>query len=155
MRLISSLILLIFRTIVAMRTERNYRTLRKLDDSFKLLRTMEKFAFIDEQTNEIVERYPDCIDLLTARGQAYLALDLPLYALIDAKMGSFLSFDVTSQILEFDALLSMLMIDEAREKIKQMKMTPMYIFHEIIRDLSLEEKIAHIEEELKVTFYNL
>ena len=123
--------------------------LRKLDESFQSLGYNEKLAMIDVLSNKIVERFPNCVDLLTARGQAYLTLDMPLYAAIDGVMGTSLNVtDMSSRILEIDSLLSMHDIDKAREKILHLKAYPIRQIQEVLRESRVEEKLAQKEKEL-------
>ena len=123
--------------------------LRKLGYSFQSLAYNEKLAMIDVLSNKIIERFPNCVDLLTARGQAYLTLDMPLYAAIDGVMGTSLNVtDMSSRILEIDSLLSMHDIDKAREKILHLKAYPIRQIQEVLRESRVEEKLAQKEKEL-------
>ena len=133
--------------------------LRKLGGSFQSLTFTEKLEMIDLLSQKIVKQFPDCVDLLTARGQAYLALDMPLYAAIDGTMGVSLDIaDITSHILEIESLLSMQKIDAARERARWMKSLPLITFHEALKEASIDEKIAQkekkfLEVKFKITYH--
>ena len=147
--LVSNAILVHVLGLLAMRSGRSLHVLRRLSDSFHSLVHNEKLAMIDVLSNKIIERFPNCVDLLTARGQAYLALDMPLYAAIDGLMGiSLNSSDVTSHILDIDSLLSMQKFDAARDKARWLNSSPIKEFHDVLRESRVEEKIAQKEKEL-------
>ena len=117
---------------------------------------MEKLAIIDALSANIVELFPGCVNQLTSRGQAYLALDMPLNAYFDGQMGATLNVaNLASHILEIESLISMLKFEEAREKVLWMKSWPFKKFQDALRNSRVEEKIARKEEELlEVTTLN-
>ena len=123
--------------------------LRKLGVSFQSLTFKHKLEMIDVLSQKIVEQFPDCVNLLTARGQAYLALDMPLYAAIDGTMGASLNIaDMTSHILQIESLLSMQMFDMARKRARWLKSVQLITIHEALDEASIDEKIAQKEKKL-------
>ena len=149
--MLTSIILLSFILFIA---GHDMNAIRSLRDAFQNLPRTDKLTFVDQFSNLIVELYPSrkCIEILTARGQVYMTLDMLLYALSDGLLAAtFDPSDITSHLLVIDSLASMLMFDDARNHISWMKTSPRTQgkFEVIMKDLGVEEILTRKEKEFK------